>query len=146
MLCQLRGNFTLIPIAVVCPSSKSPPIYQIVLTTPRARNLREVLSNAETMDPTFFVRPRPKRSILSVPPSKKRKITSAVEEINFDFDARADFLTGFHKRKVQRAKQAQEEAVKKAKEERVVMRKQVRFTHAPFPFTEKLEGNLENAN
>lgn len=71
----------------------------------------------------MFVRPRPKKSIL--PPPKRRRTTSAVEEINFDFEARADYLTGFHKRKVQRAKQAQLEAVKKAKEERVVMRKQV---------------------
>lgn len=72
----------------------------------------------------MFVHPRPKKSLLP-PPSKRRKTTSAVEEINFDFDARADYLTGFHKRKVQRAKQAQDEAAKKAKEERVVMRKQV---------------------
>jgi ribosomal RNA-processing protein 17 len=72
----------------------------------------------------MFVHPRPKKSLLP-PPNKRRRTTSAIEEINFDFDARADYLTGFHKRKVQRAKQAQEENAKKAKEERVVMRKQV---------------------
>jgi ribosomal RNA-processing protein 17 len=72
----------------------------------------------------MFARPRPKKSLLP-PPAKRRKTTSAIEEINFDFDARADYLTGFHKRKVQRAKQAQEEAGKKAKEERIAARKQV---------------------
>ena len=34
-------------------------------------------------------------------------------------------MTGFHKRKVQRAKQAQLEAAKKAKEEKIAIRKQV---------------------
>jgi ribosomal RNA-processing protein 17 len=72
----------------------------------------------------MFVRPRPKKSLLP-PSAKRRKTASAIEEINFDFDARADYLTGFHKRKVQRAKQAQEEAAKKAKEERIAARKQV---------------------
>ncbi len=74
----------------------------------------------------MFARPRPKKSLLP-PPAKRRKTTSAVEEINFDFDARADYLTGFHKRKLQRAKQAQEEAAKKAREERIAARKQVRL-------------------
>jgi hypothetical protein len=73
----------------------------------------------------MFVRPRPKKSLLP-PPAKRRKTASAIEEISFDFDARADYLTGFHKRKVQRAKQAQEEAAKKAREERIAARKQVR--------------------
>jgi ribosomal RNA-processing protein 17 len=72
----------------------------------------------------MFARPRPKKSSLP-PPAKRRKTISAIEEINFDFDARADYLTGFHKRKVQRAKQAQEEAAKKAKVERIAARKQV---------------------
>jgi ribosomal RNA-processing protein 17 len=72
----------------------------------------------------FVTHPRPKKSLLP-PPPKKQRTTSAIEEINFDFDKRADYLTGFHRRKVQRAKQAQEEAVKKAREERILMRKQV---------------------
>lgn len=72
----------------------------------------------------MFARPRPKKSVLP-PPTKRRKTSHAIEEINFDFDARADYLTGFHKRKVQRAKRAQEEAAKKAKKERVAARKQV---------------------
>ena len=72
----------------------------------------------------MFVRPRVKKSLLP-PPIKRRKINSTTEEINFDLDARADYLTGFHKRKLQRAKQAQEEAEKKARQERIAQRKQV---------------------
>lgn len=72
----------------------------------------------------MIVRPRPKRSVLP-PLRKKRKIDHNIEEINFDDTARADYLTGFHKRKVQRTKRAQEEAEKKAREERITMRKQV---------------------
>lgn len=52
------------------------------------------------------------------PMSKKRKLDTKVEEVNFDDDARHEFLTGFHKRKVQRAKHAQEIAEKKMREER----------------------------
>lgn len=68
--------------------------------------------------------PRPKKSTLP-PQPKKRKRNAAIEEISFDFDARADYLTGFHKRKVERAKRAQAENDKKAKEERILQRKQV---------------------
>ncbi|KAI9648759.1 hypothetical protein NHQ30_003399 [Ciborinia camelliae] len=77
------------------------------------------------MDSSFIVKPRPKRSVLP-PQKKKRKFDHKVEEINFDLTAREDYLTGFHKRKVQRSKKAQEEAEKKAREERIVMRKQLR--------------------
>lgn len=73
----------------------------------------------------MFARPRPKKSILP-PASRKRKATSAVEEVNFDFDARAEYLTGFHKRKQQRIKNAQEEAARRARQEKLEMRKQVR--------------------
>lgn len=72
----------------------------------------------------MFAKPRPKKSALP-PPLKKRK-ASAVEEITFDNTARQEYLTGFHKRKVQRQKHAQEEAVKRAREERIVFRKQIR--------------------
>ena len=48
-----------------------------------------------------------------------------MDELTFDFDARQDYLTGFHKRKVQRIKHAQEEAAKKEKEEKVVNRREV---------------------
>ncbi|KAJ8059314.1 hypothetical protein OCU04_012275 [Sclerotinia nivalis] len=77
------------------------------------------------MDSSFIVKPRPKRSVLP-PQKKKRKFDHKIEEINFDLSAREDYLTGFHKRKVQRVKRAQEEAEKKAREERIVMRKQLR--------------------
>ncbi|KAH8127972.1 hypothetical protein FP744_10000423 [Trichoderma asperellum] len=71
----------------------------------------------------MFAKPRPKKSPLP-PPSKKRKY--GVEQVSFDFDARNEYLTGFHKRKQQRIKQAQEEAAKKAREERIRTRKQLR--------------------
>ncbi|KAK6603070.1 nucleolar protein 12 [Botrytis cinerea] len=77
------------------------------------------------MESAFIVKPRPKRSVLPAH-KKKRKFDHKIEEINFDLTAREDYLTGFHKRKVQRAKKAQEEAEKKAREERIVMRKQLR--------------------
>ncbi|ROW09011.1 hypothetical protein VMCG_02687 [Cytospora schulzeri] len=72
----------------------------------------------------MFAKPRPKKSIL--PPAPKKRKASAVEEITFDNTARQEYLTGFHKRKVQRQKHAQEEAVKRAREERIVFRKQIR--------------------
>lgn len=73
----------------------------------------------------MFAKPRPKKSVLP-PQYKKRKAASAVEEVNFDFDARQEYLTGFHKRKQQRIKNAQEEAAKRARQEKLDMRKQVR--------------------
>lgn len=67
-----------------------------------------------------------RKSTASAPPLKKRKkSTPVIEEITFDFNAREDYLTGFHKRKVQRIKHAQEEAAKKDREERIVARKTV---------------------
>jgi ribosomal RNA-processing protein 17 len=60
------------------------------------------------------------------PPTKRRRVEPAVvEEITFDLSARQEYLTGFHKRKVQRAKQAQEAAEKRARAERIEQRKQV---------------------
>ncbi|KAL5340543.1 nucleolar protein 12-domain-containing protein [Aspergillus crustosus] len=67
---------------------------------------------------------------------KKRKLTPRVEEINFDHDARQEFLTGFRKRKQQRIKHAQEIAAQKAQEEKRADRKRMReernadFEHA----------------
>ncbi|KAF2749644.1 hypothetical protein M011DRAFT_456429 [Sporormia fimetaria CBS 119925] len=67
------------------------------------------------------------RSRNAPPPSKKRKIsTTAPAEITFDFAAREEYLTGFHKRKLARIKHAQEEAAKKEKEERLRMRAELR--------------------
>ncbi|KAK2800034.1 hypothetical protein FQN50_008273 [Emmonsiellopsis sp. PD_5] len=65
------------------------------------------------------------------PHPKKRKLgasstTPAVAEIVFDTDARQDYLSGFHKRKLQRAKHAQEIAEKKAKEEKREQRRKIR--------------------
>ena len=75
----------------------------------------------------MFARPRPKKSALGGgPPPKMRKAAHAVEEIKFDPDARNEYLTGFHKRKVQRTKRAQEEAAKRARQEKIDLRKQVR--------------------
>lgn len=69
-----------------------------------------------------------RKSAATAPPHKKRrKSASAIEEITFDFTAREDYLSGFHKRKVQRIKQAKEEAIKKDREEKVVARKIVWF-------------------
>ncbi|CAN8095950.1 unnamed protein product [Discula destructiva] len=73
----------------------------------------------------MFAKPRPKKSLLP-PPSKKRKVQHAIEEIAFDNSAREEYLTGFHKRKVQRQKHAQEEAAKRAREEKIEMRRQIR--------------------
>ncbi|KOS17890.1 Ribosomal RNA-processing protein 17 [Escovopsis weberi] len=87
----------------------------------------------------MFARPRPKKSPLP-PPSKKRK-QSAVEEVNFDFDAREEYLTGFHKRKQQRIKHAQEEAAKRARQERLETRKQVREERR-----REVENHVKNVN
>jgi hypothetical protein len=64
---------------------------------------------------------------------KKRKVTAApkVEEINFDSESRQEWLTGFHKRKLQRAKHAQENAAKQYKEDKRAMRAKVRPLAVP---------------
>ena len=60
------------------------------------------------------------------PAQKRRKLNqSATEEITFDLSDRQEYLTGFHKRKVQRTKAAQEAAARKAREERIADRKKV---------------------
>ncbi|KAH7152510.1 nucleolar protein 12-domain-containing protein [Dactylonectria estremocensis] len=73
----------------------------------------------------MFAKPRAKKSILP-PHNKKRKATFGIEEISFDNEARSEFLTGFHKRKQQRIKNAQEEAAKRARQEKIELRKQAR--------------------
>ncbi|KAI0540976.1 nucleolar protein 12-domain-containing protein [Xylaria digitata] len=72
----------------------------------------------------MFARPRPKK--LLAPPPKKRKRQHAIDEIKFDDDARAEYLTGFHKRKLQRSKHAQEQAAERARLEKIEARKQLR--------------------
>ncbi len=70
-----------------------------------------------------------RKSFQALPlPRKKRKSTSAIEEISFDFSAREDYLTGFHKRKLQRIKHAKEEAAKKDREDKLSARKIVCFS------------------
>ncbi len=64
------------------------------------------------------------------PPSKRLKTSKPgkvgkVAEITFDPAARTEYLTGFHKRKLQRKENAREQAVKREKEERVEERRQV---------------------
>jgi ribosomal RNA-processing protein 17 len=62
----------------------------------------------------------------TMPPPSKRRKTSAVAEVVFDPTARADYLTGFHKRKQARIKHAQEIAVKREKEEKRKDREELR--------------------
>ncbi|EHK99814.1 hypothetical protein GLAREA_05898 [Glarea lozoyensis ATCC 20868] len=99
------------------------------------------------MDPAIqagiFRHPRPKVSVLASANrvSKRRKTDHKIEEISFDNDSRADYLTGFHKRKVARAKQAKVEAEKKEKEERIQIRKQLREERK-----QELEEHVEAVN
>lgn len=70
------------------------------------------------------------------PPAKRRKTTTtAIPEIEFDDSARADYLSGFHKRKVERAKHAKESAKKKEREERIRDRADVCFSGIPNVWT-----------
>ena len=59
------------------------------------------------------------------PVRKRRKGEPQIEQITFDFGAREDYLTGFHKRKLQRIKHAKDEALKKEREDKVAARKAV---------------------
>ena len=70
---------------------------------------------------------RKRKVDLSIPPPKRRKNkTPAIEEIAFDVSAREDYLTGFHKRKLQRAKQAREQATERERLEKIEARKKAR--------------------
>jgi hypothetical protein len=139
MLCRAsisRSRLRLLPPSGTSERKSSPPKKYLELQTfhnaailhckcqELAIRERESDMASSMLEPGIFRHPRPKKSLLP-PPSKKRKAEHKIEEISFDNDARADYLTGFHKRKVARAKQAQLEAAKKAREERVLMRKQV---------------------
>ena len=55
----------------------------------------------------------------------KRKRANQPEEITFDFAARQEYLTGFHKRKLQRTKHAKEAVARREREERIKERKLV---------------------
>lgn len=82
------------------------------------------------------------------PPKKKRKSASAIEEISFDFSAREEYLTGFHKRKLQRIKHAKEEAAKKDREDKLTARKIVcltlRLLHCSFDWKITATGRTES--
>ncbi|KAI9795886.1 MAG: hypothetical protein M1833_006613 [Piccolia ochrophora] len=61
------------------------------------------------------------------PPAKRRKKSApTVEEISFNPEAREEYLTGFHKRKVQRIKHSQELAAKKERADKLEERRQLR--------------------
>ncbi|PLB36655.1 rRNA-processing protein RRP17 [Aspergillus candidus] len=64
------------------------------------------------------------------PSAKRRKLATKVEEINFDTDARQEYLTGFRKRKLQRQRHAQEIAERKAKEIKRDERRKIREQRA----------------
>ena len=55
----------------------------------------------------------------------RRVNVKSVEEIVFDHTAREDFLTGFHKRKLERARHAQEVAAKKERAQKIKARRLV---------------------
>jgi hypothetical protein len=78
------------------------------------------------------------------PVPKKRKLTTtATEKIDFDFSAREEYLTGFHKRKVARAKHAQEENAKREKEEKLRFRREVcRRNPLMPPYTASLRSTI----
>ena len=67
------------------------------------------------------------------PADRKRKIhktnAKAVDAISFDPEARQEYLSGFHKRKVQRAEHGRELAQRKEKEALVQARKEVRMQY-----------------
>lgn len=111
------------------PQVKSSPPQKVqsqdtaILDDTTPANLSSDKMSTFMPEPGFILHPRPKKSVLP-PPNKKRRVEHKIEEISFDDSKREDYLTGFHKRKVQRIKRAQEENEKKAREERREMRKQ----------------------
>ena len=67
---------------------------------------------------------------MALPPRKRQK-TNKPAEISFDPNARHEYLTGFHKRKLQRAKHAKEIAAERDRESKIEARKQVSRVVAP---------------
>jgi ribosomal RNA-processing protein 17 len=55
-----------------------------------------------------------------------KKLKNRVDEVVFDKDKRKDYLTGFHKRKVERKKKAQEYLEEQAKKDRLEERARIR--------------------
>ncbi|KAJ6625527.1 nucleolar protein 12-domain-containing protein [Mycena sp. CBHHK59/15] len=60
--------------------------------------------------------------------AKKNAKRTQIKEILFDDDARSEFLTGFHKRKLAKADAARKKAVEREKQERLEMRREQRRT------------------
>ncbi|KAI0312974.1 nucleolar protein 12-domain-containing protein, partial [Amylostereum chailletii] len=58
--------------------------------------------------------------------SKKRQKREQVKEILFDDDARREFLTGFHKRNLQKKEAGKKRAIEREKQERLEMRREKR--------------------
>ena len=77
---------------------------------------------------------RPRRHVSHMSRPAKRRKTVKVEEIQFDENARQDYLSGFHKRKLERIKRAQNEAAKKEHAEKLELRRQV----GTFPWASSL--------
>ncbi|KAG7799894.1 hypothetical protein KL929_000810 [Ogataea haglerorum] len=71
---------------------------------------------------------RPNREILTGGKkyAKKRKKANRVEEVVFDKDSRVQYLTGFHKRKLQRKKKAQEFNQEQERKARLEERQRIR--------------------
>ncbi|MCJ1377890.1 hypothetical protein MMC17_000986 [Xylographa soralifera] len=82
-----------------------------------------------------------RRPVVLAPPKKRLKPSSSIEEITFDFGAREDYLSGFHKRKLQRIKHAREDATKKEREDKITARKMLREGRK-----EDLEKHVEAVN
>lgn len=69
--------------------------------------------------------PRRPRAVNVPPPKKRKKLGHSTQEITFNVEERQDYLSGFHKRKVQRQKQAKIEATKREREDKLAARKNV---------------------
>ncbi|GAB5586581.1 ergosterol biosynthesis protein [Umbelopsis nana] len=57
---------------------------------------------------------------------KRKQKQETVERIEFDFEARKEFLTGFHKRKLERKKKAREIAIERERVDRLQARAEAR--------------------
>lgn len=96
-------------------------IFQVEYICPQQIHAASAQNSCrDTKNSTMAPRQAPR-----VPPAKRRKTTTQVEELKFDPEARNEWLTGFRKRKQQRIKHAQEQSAKIEKEEKVKARKEV---------------------
>jgi len=63
--------------------------------------------------------------------AKRRARKTQIAEIVFDDDARRDFLTGFHKRKLAKAEAARSKAKEREKQEHMEVLREVRLPWSP---------------